>query len=326
MRDDKEVEACVDGPEGKSAPAEAPELEPVEHKVVVSNPKKVLWPGSGHTKSDLVDYYRAISPWLLPYLKDRPVVLTRYPDGIEGKNFFQKDAPPFTPSWLRTVRIWSEGTGRDIDYFVCDDEASVAYLANLATIPLHVWSSRVDALQAPDWSILDLDPKGAPFEHVVKVARAIHALCEEIGLPSFVKTTGSSGLHVLLPLGTQCSYAESRGLAELISRVVVTQLPKIATIERVIDAREGRVYLDYLQNGHGKLLAAPFSVRPLPAAPVSMPLEWKEVTVKNHPRAFTLDNAVARMKRKKKDPMGGVLGAKVDLAAALNRLGSQLEG
>jgi bifunctional non-homologous end joining protein LigD len=325
LRDDKLPKECIDGPL-KHVPASPAAVEPVKRKVVVSNPKKVLWPKAGHTKSDLVDYYRAICPWLLPYLKDRPVVLTRYPDGIEGKNFFQKDAPPFTPDWLRTVRVWSEGTQRDIDYFICDDADSVAYLATLATIPLHVWNSRVDALQSPDWSIIDLDPKGAPFKHVVALAKAIHALCEALELPSYVKTSGSSGLHVLLPLGAQCSYAESKGVAELISRVVAAEHSDIGTIERVIEARRGRVYLDYLQNGHGKLLAAPFSVRPLPEAPVSMPLEWKEVNEKNHPRAFTLDNAVQRMKKKRKDPMAGVLTDKVDLAAVVGRLGERLKG
>lgn len=326
MRTDKGPKDCVDGPRKLAEPGEAPPPEPVERKVVVSNPGKVLWPAEGYTKTDLVEYYRAISPWLLPYLKDRPVVLTRYPDGIEGKNFFQKDAPPFTPPWLRTVRIWSNDSQRDIDYFVCDDEDSVAYLANLAAIPLHVWSARVENLQAPDWSILDLDPKGAPFAHVVTLARSIHRLCEDIELPCYVKTTGSSGLHVLIPLGAQCSYEEQKGLGELIARVMVARHPDKATIERVVGARGGKVYVDYLQNGHGKLLVAPFSVRPLPGAPVSMPLEWREVNEKNHPRAFDLRSALKRMKKRKVDPMVGVITEKVDLAAALNRLAGKLHG
>jgi bifunctional non-homologous end joining protein LigD len=326
-RDDRTVKECLAPPERLLAKAAAPAAAKVgalERRVVLSNQKKVFWPEDGYTKGDLVEYYRAISPWLLPYLRERPVVLTRFPDGIQGKSFFQKDAPPFVPEWLRTVRIWSEQTSREIDYFVCDDEASVTYLANLGTIPLHIWSSRVGALQAVDWSILDLDPKGAPFADVVKVAKKIREICEAIELPSFVKTSGSSGLHVLIPLGGRCTYQESRTLAELISRVVITALPEIATLERVIGARGGKVYLDYLQNGHGKLLVAPFSVRPLPGAPVSMPLKWSEVNLKNHPTAFNIRNALKRMEKLGRDPMVDVLTEAPDLPAALARLGERM--
>ena len=136
--------------------------------------------------------------------------MTRYPDGIHGKSFFQKDAPNFAPDWIRLERIWSEHAEREIDYFVCDDVETLLYVANLGSIPLHVWASRVAAPERPDWCILDLDPKGAPFSHVVEIAQAIHALCDEIGLPDFIKTSGATGLHVLLPLGGQCTYAESR--------------------------------------------------------------------------------------------------------------------
>ncbi len=164
-----------------------------------SNLKKIFWPEERYTKGDLVEYYRMVSPWLLPYLRDRPLVLTRYPDGIKGKSFFQKDAPDFVPEWVRTVRQWSEDTSRDIDYIVCEDVESLLYVVNLGSIPLHMWASRVAALERPDWCILDLDPKGAPFTDVVKVARAVHARCEKIDLPHYIKTTGSSGLHVLIP-------------------------------------------------------------------------------------------------------------------------------
>ena len=138
----------------------------------LTNVKKIFWPDDGYTKGDLIDYYRAISPWLLPYLRNRPVVMTRYPDGIGGKSFFQKDAPGFAPDWIRTERMWSEDTQREIDYFVCDDVASLLYVVNLGSIPLHIWSSRAPTLERPDWCVLDLDPKGAPFEQVVEVALA----------------------------------------------------------------------------------------------------------------------------------------------------------
>ncbi|HEU5040984.1 MAG TPA: DNA ligase D, partial [Gemmatimonadales bacterium] len=162
----------------------------------LTNLKKVFWPEEGYTKGDLVAYYQAVAPWLLPYLRHRPLVMTRYPDGITGKSFFQKDAPGFRPKWIRTERMWSEDTQREIDYFICDDEAALLYVVNLGTIPLHLWASRVPTLEQPDWCVLDLDPKGAPFEHVVKVARAAKELCDRIELPVLVKSTGSSGLHL----------------------------------------------------------------------------------------------------------------------------------
>jgi len=303
-------------------PAPADE-DPPRHEVVFSNLKKVFWPAEGYTKGDLIEYYRAVSPWLLPYLKDRPVVLTRYPDGIEGKWFYQKDAPVFVPAWLRTERIWSEETQREIDYFICDDVESLLYLANLGSIPLHVWASRAQTLDRPDWCVLDLDPKGAPFEHVVEVAKALRVLCEQIELPNFVKTSGSSGLHIMLPLGRQVSYEQSRSLGELLARVVVAELPEIATITRHVARRGGKVYVDYLQNISGQLIASPFSARPLPGAPVSTPLEWREVTKKLDIRAFTIRTVPARMSKRKVDPLREVIDLAPNLGRVLERLAAR---
>ena len=199
-------------------------------------------------------------------------MLTRFPDGIEGKSFYQKDAPDFTPDWIRTVPIWSEDSQRTLNYFVCDNLETLLYVANMGSIPLHIWASRADSLELPDWCIIDLDPKGAPFSDVVKVALSLHRLCEDLELPHFVKTSGSTGIHVLIPLARQCTFDQSRTLGELLARVVVGELPEISTIVRPVKGREGKVYLDYLQNRTGQLIVAPFSVRPLPGAPVSMPL------------------------------------------------------
>ncbi|MGH7509518.1 MAG: DNA ligase D [Gemmatimonadales bacterium] len=291
--------------------------------IAVTNPDKIFWPDEGYTKGDLIEYYRTIAPWLLPYLADRPVVLTRYPDGIEGKSFFQKDAPGFVPDWIRTERMWSEQAQREIDYFVCEDEAALLYLANLGTIPLHVWASRTACIDRPDWCVLDLDPKEASFADVVRVAQATHALCDDIGLPHYVKTSGSSGLHVLIPLGGQCRYDEGRSLGELLARVVVAELPEISTITRQVSRRAGKVYIDYLQNGSGRLLVAPFSVRPLPGAPVSMPLRWSEVNGRLDIRSLTMKNAVARMRALERDPLLEVLEVTPDLTAVLERLGTR---
>ena len=247
------------------------------------------------------------------------MVLTRFPDGINGKSFYQKDAPAFTPDWLRTERMWSEATQREIDYFVADDVPSLLYLANLAAIPLHMWLSRVGTLELPDFCVIDLDPKGAPFADVVRIALAVHELCEKIGLPHYAKTTGSTGIHVLIPLARQLTYEQSRGFGELLSRVVVARMPEIATVVRAVQRRDGKVYLDYMQNAHGQLIVAPFSVRPLPGAPVSMPITWDEVNESLDLKAFTIKTALERMARRG-DPMAPVLTDRPDLLSALTAL------
>ena len=297
---------------------------PVEKAVTFSNPKKIYWPEERYTKGDMIDYYRAISPWMLPYLRDRPVVLTRYPDGIDGKSFYQKDAPEFAPAWMRTVPIWSEDTQRDIRYFVCDDVESLLYVANMGSIPIHMWASRVGTLEQPDWCVIDLDPKDAPFSDVIRTALSVHALCESIELPHFVKTTGKTGLHILIPLPPLSTYAQSRTIGELLARVVLRELDDIATITRHVTKRGAKVYLDYLQNRHGQTIVAPFSVRPLPGATVSMPIEWHEVNSDLDPKQFTIRNALERMERLGHDPVRGVLDVAPDLQAVLQRLAAKL--
>jgi bifunctional non-homologous end joining protein LigD len=320
FRDDKKPEECIVD-ESPSERGKGPVAEP--ESTAFSNTNKVFWPDNGYTKGDLIEYYRSVSRWIVPYLADRPVVLTRYPDGIGGKSFFQMDAPGFLPAWIRTERRWSEQANRDIDHFICDDEASLLYLINLGTIPLHVWSSRASDIEHPDWCVLDLDPKGAPFSDVVKVALATRSLCDDIGLPCMVKTSGSSGLHLMIPLGCQCSHEHARTLGEVLARVISAELPEIATLARQVSRREGKVYLDYLQNGAGRLIVAPFSARPLPAAPVSTPLQWSEVTPELDIRTFTIANVPARMRKLKRDPLQDVLDARPDIPAALERLGSR---
>jgi bifunctional non-homologous end joining protein LigD len=290
-----------------------------DRQVVITNPTKVFWPGEGYTKADLVAYYEEMAPWLLPYLRDRPLVLARYPDGITGKTFFQKDAPEWAPEWIRRERIHARGVERDIDYFVVDDVESLRYVANTGTIPLHLWASRAGMLERPDWLVLDLDPKGAPFTDVVKVALALRDILERLELPSYPKTSGATGLHVLLPLGARYSYEETRTFARLLATLVVETIPRISTIARVIQTRDGKVYVDFGQNGPGQTIVAPLSVRPLPGAPVSMPLRWSEVTARLDPGRFTIRSALARLDETG-DPMAPVLGDGVDIAAALARL------
>ncbi len=298
-------------------PADAP---PVAKNVAISNPKKIFWPEEKYTKGDLIEYYKSIAPWLLPYLKERPVVLTRFPDGIDGKSFYQKDAPDFAPTWMRTVPIWSNDTQRFIKYFVCDDVESLTYIANMGTIPLHIWASRVESLERPDWCVMDLDPKEASFAEVIAAARVLHRICGEIGLPHYLKTTGKTGLHILIPLGRQCTYEQSRTLGELLARLVVRELPETTTITRHVTRRGDKVYIDYLQNRHGQLIVAPFSVRPLPGATVSMPLTWDELGDDLDPRRFTIRNAVDRMTTLGTDPVVRVVNEVPDLGSVMTRL------
>jgi bifunctional non-homologous end joining protein LigD len=303
----------------------APPPRPAPEKTFnFSNLKKVYWPADGYTKGDLVDYYRAVWPWMSRYLANRPLVMTRFPDGIDGKSFYQKDAPEFAPDWIRTVPIWSEDSQRDVRYFVCDSMEALLYVANLGSIPMHIWNSRVGSLEQPDWCVIDLDPKEAPFSDVVRTAIAMRELCETIGLPSYVKTTGKTGLHILLPLGRQCTYAQCRTLGELLARFVLRELSEIATITRHVTKRGDKVYLDYLQNRHGQLIVSPFSVRPLPGASVSMPLTWDEVNQSLDPRAFTIKTAIERMERLGADPAVQVLDDKPDLAGVLERLAAMM--
>ncbi len=337
MREDKPPHECERQHWGETAavPNEKPEQKRAnqaasapkatsQKTISLSNLTKIFWPAEKYTKGDLIEYYKGIAPWILPYLRNRPVVMTRFPDGIDGKSFYQKDAPEFAPDWIRTVGIWSEDTQREISYFVCDDEESLIYIANLGSIPLHIWMSRVGSLQLPDWCVIDLDPKEAPFKDVIESALVLHNICEEIALPNYVKTTGKSGLHILLPLGQQLTYEQTRTLGELLARLVIKQLPNTTTITRHVTKRGDKVYLDYLQNRTGQLIVAPFSVRPLPGASVSMPLEWEEVNHSLDPRAFTIKTAIERMERLGEDPVAPVLGASPDLIKVLAKLSGMM--
>ncbi len=315
-------------PESCEAPRSEPLVEPENASRAVNPPAesaprltrldKVFWPIEGYTKGDLLSYYEQVWPWLAPYLDDRPLVLTRYPDGIEGKSFYQKNAPEFTPDWVQRASI--DGT----DYFVCNELRTLLHVVNSGAIPLHVWSARLASLERPDWLILDLDPKQAPFSAVVRVARHLHALFDALAASHFVKSSGQSGLHVLLPLAARYTHDEARALAEAIARTVAAELPEIATVTRPIAGRGDKVYVDYLQNGRGKLIAAPLCVRPRPAAPVSMPLSWRDVTQRLAPGRYTIRTAIARLQRTG-DPMREVLGAGIDAVALLEGLTRRLE-
>jgi bifunctional non-homologous end joining protein LigD len=297
-----------------AASSAAPDPEP--RQVRLSNLRKVFWPDDGYTKGDLIAYYDAVAPLMLPYLRDRPVVLTRYPDGIKGKSFFQKDAPVYIPGWMRTETVYSKDSEREIRYFVLDDAESLRYVANLGTVPIHMWSARSGSLERPDWLVLDLDPKGAPFAHVLQVARSLHGILDDLGLPSYPKTSGQAGLHILIPLGRRYTHEECKTFARVLASLGLEANAEIATLARPLHARGGKVYIDWGQNGHGNTIVAPYSLRPIPGAPASCPLRWSEVNARLDPARFNLRTLPKRFE-KMDDPLAGVMGAGVDLGAAI---------
>ena len=272
-------------------------LELDGHTLSLSNRDKVLWPQDGYTKGDLVAYYRAIAPFILPHLAGRPLTLQRYPDGIDGQSFFEKNASRFLPSWVPTVTVKSEfGRHDTIRFVLCNDEAVLVYVANLAAIVLHVWTSRDGSLDEPDFVFFDLDPHGGcTLATLAKVALGLRSALAEIGLDARVKSSGGSGLHVVIPLETAYTYDACKSFAEIAARTLHARMPKATTLERAPAKRpEGTVYLDYVQVGKGKTLVAPFSVRARAGAPVSMPLDWSEIEAMARKRTRDTEQEFAR--------------------------------
>ena len=267
----------------------------LRHKIPFTNMKKVLWPDEGLTKGDLIVYYDAVADTILLYLRDRPMHMNRYPDGIHGKSFYQKDVPDHMPEWVETVPIESES--KTIHYVVCNDRETLLYLANLASIDLHPWFSRLDSLESPDWAIIDLDPDGSPFKDVVRIARSTGKLLATLGLRPCVKTSGATGIHVYIPLEPGYSYDHARMFCEGIARMVAREHPDIATVERSVARRSGKVYVDFLQNRKGQTIVPAYCARPQPGATVSAPLDWDEVNSDLHPSQFTLTTMPARLEK-----------------------------
>ncbi len=255
---------------------------------------------------------------MLPYLKDRPESLNRFPDGIRGENFFQKDMKE-TPDWIETARIYSDSDKKYVHYMLCQDEASLAYMANLASIEINPWNSRVGSLDNPDYMVLDIDPLNTSFANVVKVAQETKKILDRIKVESFCKTSGATGLHIYVPLEAKYDYEQVREFARLVNFTINRRLPQITSIERNPNKRSRKVYLDFLQNSRGQTLAAPYSVRPRPGAPVSTPLEWKEVNGKLDPKKFNIQTIFKRIEAKG-DLWKRVLGRGIDMEKAIKLL------
>jgi bifunctional non-homologous end joining protein LigD len=246
----------------------------------LSNLNKVLWPRDGYTKGDLIAYYRSVAPYAVPHLEGRPLTLQRYPNGIDGQTFFEKQMPRGTPDWIERVTVPTPGgTRSQVTFMLCNDAPSLVYVANLAAIVLHIWTSRVEALDEPDFVIFDLDPgEKCTLKTLATVALRFRTLLEEIGLSPLVKTTGGYGVHLVLPLASGYSYDTAKTFAEAVARRAAATLGSLVTLQRAIAGRPAdAVYLDYVQVGHGKTIVAPYSVRARDGAPVSTPLHWAEV-------------------------------------------------
>ncbi len=289
-----------------------------KQKLVLSNLDKIFWPVEGYTKGDLIEYYRNISPILLPYLKDRPESLLRYPDGIDGINFYHKDLD-IAPRWIKKFITKTQEENKKIHYLLCQDEATLVYMINLGCIDINPWNSRIGHLNYPDYMILDLDPEEVGFEKVIETALVVHEVLEEAGIPNYPKTSGASGMHIYSPLGAAYSYDQVRDIAQIIAIKVHERLPKITSLERHPIDRKGKVYLDCFQNARGQTLATPYSVRAKPGATVSTPLEWKEVNEKLMPQLFRMENILERIK-KKGDLFRPVLGKGFDMKKALKKM------
>ncbi len=288
-------------------------------RVKLSNLEKVYWPADGFTKGDMLDFYQQVADHMLPYLKDRPVHMNRFPDGIDGKSFYQKEAKEGTPDWVETIPIESGSRGTTVPYMICGNKDTLLYLANLGSIDLHPWLSRRQNLDSPDWAVLDLDPKSAPFRHVIAIARRVGDVLAGIGIRSYLKTSGKTGLHVYIPLEEGYTYEHSRMFCEGVARLVANELREIATVERVLGAREGKVYVDFLQNRRGQTVVPPYCIRPVKGATVSTPLAWEELTDDLRPSQFTIQTVLPRLSRHG-DLFAPTLTDKQDLMPAIEAL------
>ncbi len=289
------------------------------HELKLSNLKKVYWPKEKITKGDLLNYYHIMAPFILPYMKDRPQSLNRFPNGINGESFYQKNMAGKVDSWLNTFKRFSESSGEPKDFLICTNEASLIYMANLGCIEMNPWHSRVQSPLYPDWSVVDLDPGDISFEKVIETAQVVKQVLDALQIPSYPKTSGSTGIHIYIPLGAKYNYEQSKQLAELIANMVHEELPEFTSIVRNPTKRKDKIYIDYLQNRPIQTICAPYSMRPKPGATVSAPLHWDEVKSGLKMEQFTIKTILERVKSEG-DLFTGVLGKGIDLNKSLKNL------
>ena len=286
----------------------------------LTNQNKVYFPDDGITKGEIVQYYNEVADFILPYLKDRPQSMNRFPNGINAPGFYQKDVDvDKVPSWLKTKKIFSESNEEYLNYLICNDKATLLYMANLGCIEMNPWNSTIKHVENPDWLVIDIDPDKDDFEEVVRTALTVKEVLDELETECYCKTSGATGLHVYIPLGAQYDYDSIKIFGELLAIEIHSRLPKTTSLERSIKKRNHKIYIDYLQNRRGQTLASPYSVRPKPGATVSTPLEWSEVNLKLHPSQFTIKNVLKRFE-KKGDLWQPVLGKGANIKKILHKL------
>jgi bifunctional non-homologous end joining protein LigD len=301
------------------------ELRAGRRRVRVTHPERVLFPRDGVTKGDLAEYYAQVGDAIVPHLRNRPFTLKRYPDGIDGRPYFHKQAPKGKPAWIptRQFRTWPrEGGSRLVDFTLVNEPAALVWMVQMNCIDMNAWYSRVDKPDRPDYVVFDLDPPDSRngFAHAIKVAHLVREALEKLELPSFVKTSGADGIHVLAPIARRSSFPDTYEFAERVSRRLEAENPGLVTTEWLKKKRRG-VLVDHRQNGHGKTIASVYSVRPKPRAPVSTPLRWEELTEKVRPRDFGRREALERIDRHG-DLFAPVLAGGPALGPALRRLRS----
>jgi len=328
LRNDKKINEVTMANVKSSLPAKEPGEKKNEAivsfgriKVKTTNLNKIFWPDEGITKGMVIDYYQQMADYILPYLKDRPQSLKRNPNGILDKGFFHKDAGDEAPSWVKSIELYSDSAKKEIDYIICNDKPTLAYLNNLGCIELNPWNSTTKALDKPDYMIIDIDPSEKnTFEQVIETAIIFKALLDKAGAESFCKTSGATGLHIFVPMGKKYLYEQVKDFAQLLCNTVNEQLPAFTSVERNLAKRGNKkIYLDYLQNRRGQTIASVYSLRPHAGATVSMPLNWSELKTGLKPSAFTIYTAPDRVK-KMKDNFTGVLGKGIDMDKCLKRL------
>ena len=283
----------------------------------LSNLEKILFPADGITKGAIVDYYDSICSWILPHLKNRPLVLQRFPDGIDKFGFYQKQTSEHFPDWIETVRVAKEGGEQDL--VVCNDRATLLYLANLAALTLHPWLSTAARVRYPDMLVVDLDPPSGQFEQARSAARFCRKLFDELELPVFLKTTGSKGLHLVVPLNGKDDFDAVRDLATDMMQVLATRHPEELTTEHRKAKRRGRVYLDIARNAYAQTAVAAYSVRAMPGGPVSAPIEWDELRRKSlDSNSYTIANVLRHVQTN--DPWADMKRRRCSVATMRRRL------
>ena len=298
-------------------------IEAGKIKVPISNPDKIYFPDDKVTKKKVVEYYQSIAEYILPFLKDRPQSLKRNPNGIADTGFFHKDAGEGAPEFIKSFPVYSESSDKEIDYIICNDKATLAYLNNLGCIEINPWHSTTKKPDNPDYMIFDIDPSDKnTFDQVIETALAFKKILDKAGAESFCKTSGSTGLHIYVPMKKKYGYEEVKNFAHIISVMVCEVLPDSTTLERNFKKRGNKkIYLDFLQNRKSQTISSVYSLRPKKGATVSMPLKWEEVKKELTPGQFTIWNAAKRIKEMP-DLFKGVLGPATDISRSLKKLNS----